>query len=83
MSEMCSTLLAENTGLKNDAKNRHYAHHRTTLFGYIFATKARPDSSLRYRRYINHLLTYLLTYLRIDNRKNLVKQQCLPHMSAQ
>jgi len=23
----------------------------------------RPDSSLRYRRYINHLLTYLLTYL--------------------
>ena len=25
----------------------------------------RPDSSLRYRRYINHLLTYLLTYLLI------------------
>jgi len=23
-----------------------------------------PDSSLRYRRYINHLLTYLLTYLK-------------------
>jgi len=22
---------------------------------------ANPDSSLRYRRYINHLLTYLLT----------------------
>jgi len=23
----------------------------------------RPDSSLRYRRYINHLLTYLLTLI--------------------
>ena len=29
----------------------------------------RPDSSLRYRRYINHLLTYLLTYLLIRGRK--------------
>jgi len=28
-----------------------------------FIASKRPDSSLRYRRYINHLLTYLLTYL--------------------
>jgi len=25
--------------------------------------RTRPDSSLRYRRYINHLLTYFLTYI--------------------
>jgi len=37
------------------AKNLPSGHHRTTLSGYIFATKAR-----------------------IDNRKKLVKQQCLP-----
>jgi len=36
------------------AKNATVGHHRTTLSGYIFATKAR-----------------------IDNRKKLVKQQCL------
>jgi len=35
-------------------------HYRTTLSGYIFATKAR-----------------------IDNRKKIVKQQYLPHMSSQ
>jgi len=32
-----------------------------TLNG-VMALMLRPDSSLRYRRYINHLLTYLLTY---------------------
>jgi len=42
------------------AKNSPSGHHRTTLSGYIFATKAR-----------------------IDNRKKIVKQQCLPHMSSQ
>jgi len=42
------------------AKNSPSGHHRTTLLGYIFATKAR-----------------------IDNRKNLVKQQYLLHMSSQ
>jgi len=41
-------------------KKSRSAHHRTTLSGYIFATKAR-----------------------IDNRKKLVKQQYLPHMSLQ
>jgi len=35
-SEMCCTWLAENTGRKKSP----YAHHRTTLSGYIFATKA-------------------------------------------
>jgi len=39
-------------------KNLPSGQHRTTLSGYIFATKAR-----------------------IDNRKKLVKQQYLPHMS--
>jgi len=39
-------------------KKLQSAHHRTTLSGYIFATKAR-----------------------IDNRKKLVKQQYLSHMS--
>jgi len=42
------------------AKNLPSVHHRTTLSGHIFATKAR-----------------------IHNRKTLVKQQYLLHMSAQ
>jgi len=36
---MCCTQLAENTGRKNSLS----AHHRTTLSGYIFATKAHID----------------------------------------
>ena len=43
-SQTCCTRLAE----VQDAKNRQKspsAHHRTTLSGYIFATKARIDSS--------------------------------------
>ena len=43
-SEMCCTRLAENTGRKNDAKKSPSAHHRTTLSGYIFATKANIDN---------------------------------------
>ena len=35
-SEMCSTQLTQNTGRKNSPS----AHHRTTLSGYIFTTKA-------------------------------------------
>jgi len=35
-SEMCCTRLAENAGRKNSPS----VHHRTTLSGYIFATKA-------------------------------------------
>ena len=39
---MCCTQLAGNTGRKNDAKK--CAHHRTTLSGYIFATKAHINN---------------------------------------
>jgi len=41
---MCCSRLAANTGRKKVAKNRHLGHHRTTLSGYIFATKARIDN---------------------------------------
>jgi len=37
MSEMCSTRLAGNTGRKKSPS----AHHRTTLSGYIFATRPK------------------------------------------
>jgi len=37
---MCCTRLPGNTGRKNDAKKSPYAHHRTTLSGYIFLIKA-------------------------------------------
>ena len=53
---MYCTRLAGNAGRKKSPSR----HHRTTLSGYIFATKAR-----------------------IDNRKKLFKQQCLPHMCSQ
>jgi len=60
-SETCCTQLAGNAGRKKIAKNRHLGgHHRTTLSGYIFATKAH-----------------------IDNRKKLVKQRYVLHMSPQ
>jgi len=54
---MCCTRLAENTGRKKSPKIQH---HRTTLSGYIYTTKAR-----------------------IDNRKKIVKQRYLLHMSSQ
>jgi len=41
---MCCTRLAENTGCKNDAKKSPSGHHRTTLSGWIFATKACIDN---------------------------------------
>ena len=37
---MCCTRLAENAGRKKSPKNRH----RTTLWGHIFATKARINN---------------------------------------
>jgi len=37
---MCCTPLADNTGRKKSP----FAHHRTILLGYIFATKARIDN---------------------------------------
>jgi len=40
MSETCCTRLAGNTGRKKSPS----AHHRTTLLGYIFATKAHIDN---------------------------------------
>ena len=36
--------LAGNTGCKNDAKKSPSGHHRTTVSGYIFATKAHIDN---------------------------------------
>ena len=39
-SEMCCTRLAKNTGRKKSPSG----HHRTTLSGYIFATKACIDN---------------------------------------
>ena len=41
---MRCTRLAANTGRKKIAKNRQSRHHRTTLLGYIFATKACIDN---------------------------------------
>jgi len=43
LSEMCCTRLAENTGSKKYAKSP-FAHHRTALLGYIFATNAFIDN---------------------------------------
>ena len=43
-SETSCTRLAENTGRKKIAKNSPSAHHRTTLSGHIFPTKARIDN---------------------------------------
>jgi len=43
MSETCCTRLARNVGRKSRQKSPS-GHHRTTLLGYIFATKARVDN---------------------------------------
>jgi len=59
-SESCCTRLAGNAEPKNSPKKSPYGHHRTTLSGHIFPTKAH-----------------------IDNRKKIVKQQYLLHMSSQ
>ena len=59
-SEMCCMQLAGNAGPKKSPKNLPSGHHRTTLSGYIFATKAR-----------------------MNNKKKLIKQQCLSHTSSQ
>ena len=52
-SEMCCTRLAENTGCKKSPS----AHCRTTLSGYIFATKARIDNwkKLVKQQYLLHM----------------------------
>ena len=41
---MCCTRLAGNAGPKKIAKNSPSGHHRTTLSGYIFTTKAHIDN---------------------------------------
>jgi len=43
-SEMCCTRLAGNAGPEKSQKNSPTRHHRTTLSGYIFATKACIDN---------------------------------------
>jgi len=43
-SETCCTRLAEMQDAKKIAKKSPSAHHRTTLSGYIFATKAHIDN---------------------------------------
>jgi len=48
MSETCCTQLAENIGRKNDAKKSPPGHHRTTLSGYIFATKSCIDNRKKF-----------------------------------
>ena len=44
--ETCCTRLAENRGRKKCRQKSPSGHHRTTLSGYIFATKARIDSTI-------------------------------------
>jgi len=53
MSEMYCTRLAGNTGRKKSPS----AHHRVTLSGYIFATKARIDNrkKLVKQQYLPHM----------------------------
>jgi len=43
-SETCCTWLPENTGCKKSPKKSPSRHHRTSLSGYIFATKAYVDN---------------------------------------
>ena len=54
-SETCCTRLAENTGRKKSRQKSPSGHHRTTLLGYSFATKACIDNP-RWR--------FLATFLR-------------------
>jgi len=65
-SETCCTRLAGNAGPKN-AKNATFGHHRTTLSGYIFATKARIDSRIEVTRASRGLsaIAELLVFLRL------------------
>ena len=56
MSEMCCTWLAEAQNAKITLKSPS-AHYRTTLSGYIFATKARIDNrkKLVKQQYLLHM----------------------------
>jgi len=55
MSETCCARLIENTGRKTDAKKFPSGHHRTTLSGYIFATKAYVDN--RKKNLLNSIIS--------------------------
>jgi len=44
MSEMCGTRLADKYRTQKSRQKSPSGHHRTTLSGYIFATKARIDN---------------------------------------
>jgi len=57
---MCCTQLAENTGRKKVAKKSPSGHHRTTLFGYMFATKAPINKGKKLVNLINQLRPYLV-----------------------
>jgi len=54
---MCCTRLAGNTGRKNYAKKLPSAHHRTSFWSYIFATKAYIDNwkKLVKQQYLLHM----------------------------
>jgi len=60
MSEMCCTRLTGNTARKKSPS----AHHRTTLSGYIFATKARIDNRKK------NLLNSNTAFIRPHNMMN-------------
>jgi len=49
-SETCCTRLAKSTGCKYRQKFAIYRHRRTTLSGYIFATKALIDNRKKFVR---------------------------------
>jgi len=56
-SQMCCTWLSENTGCNNYTEKSPSVHHRTTLPGYIFATKALSSigSKLVKQQYLLHM----------------------------
>ena len=58
---MCCKRLNGNTGCKNDAKKSPSEHHRTTLSGYIFATKACIDNRKKFVKH-QYLLQMFLQY---------------------
>jgi len=56
---MCCMQLAANAGPKKVAKKSPSGHHRTTLSGYILATKARIDNRKKgvKQQYVLHMST--------------------------
>jgi len=62
--EMCCTRLAENAGRKKSPKKLPSGHHRTTLSGYIFATKECIDNRKK------NLLNSNISSTCLDNKVN-------------